>query len=389
MKRLHILAFEEAAGFGGAFVDLDHIVRHLLSHDCRVTIARSYDDDCWFAPEIAAAHLLPPHPNHLSVGWIDSWSRGSTSGRLLAAGIDLAGRQVPLAVKYAAYARQSKVDVIFTNNTPVLNAIGIGTGILARLPVISYVQGAQYDGRLLRALHPHVSHFFGVSNYISDGLMKLGIPARRISTLYPGVERRPATPERPADGRVVVGMVGMLTRWKGQLQFLDAFRRAAQVEPCLDAVLFGKPVPSDLAYADEVRRAVERGELRERVRLVEGISDPAQIYPLIDIGVHCSLAPEPFGRVVIEAMSFGRCVIAAPMGGPCEALEHGISGLLCDPNDTAALADMMVQLARSPARRRQLGDAAYAHVMQSFSYPHVLQPLTDVLTELVPGTQPL
>lgn len=65
---------------------------------------------------------------------------------------------------------------------------------------------------------------------------------------------------------------------------------------------------------------------------------------------------------VLEAMAAGRAVISTPVGAAGEAVEHGVSGVLVPPGDVRALGDAMLALARDPARRAALGEAARARV---------------------------
>ena len=58
----------------------------------------------------------------------------------------------------------------------------------------------------------------------------------------------------------------------------------------------------------------------------------------MDILVHSSIDPEPFGRVILEGMALKKPVIATAHGGPLEIIRSGESGVLVPPGDPAALA---------------------------------------------------
>jgi glycosyltransferase involved in cell wall biosynthesis len=80
----------------------------------------------------------------------------------------------------------------------------------------------------------------------------------------------------------------------------------------------------------------------------------------LDILVHASLIPEPFGQVVVEGMAAGLPVVAPRAGGPSEVIEHDVTGLLYEPGDARALASCIGDLADDPGRRDRLGRAATA-----------------------------
>lgn len=75
--------------------------------------------------------------------------------------------------------------------------------------------------------------------------------------------------------------------------------------------------------------------------------------------------------VLLEAGAAGRPVVATRVGGVPECVVHGETGLLVPAEDEAALAAAIVELARAPARRRALGEAARERVLREFALPGV------------------
>ena len=88
--------------------------------------------------------------------------------------------------------------------------------------------------------------------------------------------------------------------------------------------------------------------------------------------------------MVIEALSYGRAVIAAASGGPLEMIKHGETGLLVDPRDTTTLTTHIVRLARDAELRQRMGGAARRDILSRFVYPDVLAPLWEVIGKLAP-----
>jgi glycosyltransferase involved in cell wall biosynthesis len=165
-----------------------------------------------------------------------------------------------------------------------------------------------------------------------------------------------------AGGRedLVVGLVGRLAPWKGQDVFLRAFAEAFPGSG--RAVLIGSAMFGEEAYERSLHELVRELGIEDRVDFAGFCEDvPAELHKL-DIFVHASTIPEPFGQVIIEAMAAGLPVIAGGAGGPLEIITDGVDGLFHKPGDVHDLAAVMQRLAKDPELRRRLGAAAQVSV---------------------------
>ena len=161
------------------------------------------------------------------------------------------------------------------------------------------------------------------------------------------------------DGPLVVGMVGRLAPWKGQDVFLRAFAQAFP-EGRTHAVIVGSALfgEAEVAYGAGLRRLAEELGLSPRVEFRGHREDIVRELGSMDILVHASTTPEPFGQVVIEGMSAQLPVVASRSGGPEEIISDGVDGLLYPPGDVAALAQILTRLEAEPQLRARLGRAA-------------------------------
>jgi glycosyltransferase involved in cell wall biosynthesis len=103
----------------------------------------------------------------------------------------------------------------------------------------------------------------------------------------------------------------------------------------------------------------------------------------LDILVHASVVPEPFGQVVVEGMAAGLAVIASAAGGPLEIITPELDGLLAPPGDVAALAASLRRLSGDAALRERLGQAAVLRALDFGPGPigdRVQQLYRDLLT---------
>jgi glycosyltransferase involved in cell wall biosynthesis len=99
------------------------------------------------------------------------------------------------------------------------------------------------------------------------------------------------------------------------------------------------------------------------------IEPAAAAFAAADIVAHTSILPEPFGRVIVEAMAAGRPVVAAAAGGALEIVREGETGRLVPPGDPAALAQALSELAADKAQRQRLGLAGRARAEQEYALP--------------------
>jgi glycosyltransferase involved in cell wall biosynthesis len=154
-----------------------------------------------------------------------------------------------------------------------------------------------------------------------------------------------------------IGMVGRLAPWKGQHVFLDGFRQAFG-HGLESAVIVGAPLFGEDWYEADLRRRARVLGLDGRVVFTGFREDIGTALGEIDILVHASVTPEPFGQVIVEGMSAGLPVVATDAGGPAEIIEDGVDGLLYPPGDADALARRLRGLADDPALRARVGAAA-------------------------------
>jgi glycosyltransferase involved in cell wall biosynthesis len=160
--------------------------------------------------------------------------------------------------------------------------------------------------------------------------------------------------DRSRDGdSLVIGMVGRLAPWKGQDVFLRAFADAFAGTTVKARVVGGALFGED-SYARSLSDLAEALGVSTQVSFSGFLTDVEAEYAGMDILVHASVTPEPFGQVVVEGMAAGLAVIASAAGGPLEVIEPGIDGLLVDPGDVSALAAAMQRLVRDRSLRTRL-----------------------------------
>jgi glycosyltransferase involved in cell wall biosynthesis len=171
-------------------------------------------------------------------------------------------------------------------------------------------------------------------------------------------------------GTVRVGLVATYALWKGQDVFLDALARLPATGPAVRGYVVGGPIYATAGSQfsrDELGRRAAAGGLAGRVGFVPFRPDPADVYRMLDVAVHASTRPEPFGLTIAEAMACGKPVVVAAAGGAAELFTPGHDGLGHTPGDVMELADAIARLAADPGLRARLGANARRTAVERFS----------------------
>lgn len=180
---------------------------------------------------------------------------------------------------------------------------------------------------------------------------------------------------------ILIGIVGNISRFKGQLVFAKAMRRVLERNTTAKAVIIGTATSKELAYEREVRTYIADANLGDRVAMLGFRKDVPELLNAMDIFVHASTGPEPFGRVVLEAMVMGKPIVATDGGGVRELIVDGESGRLVPMGNHIAMADAIEGYIRDGVAARACSERAERR-SRLFSIPAMLKGIEDVYEEL-------
>lgn len=165
---------------------------------------------------------------------------------------------------------------------------------------------------------------------------------------------------------VLVGMVGRVSRWKGQLVFLAAAQQALEHNKLLYFLAVGGVFDDEIEYMDRLRRSVRESGIESRFVVSDYRSDISDVMQAFDIFVLPSILPDPFPTVILEAMAAAKPVIATSHGGSIEMVKEGTTGYLISPNDPGALGQAIVFVANDKARAASMGAAGRKRLLEEF-----------------------
>lgn len=285
--------------------------------------------------------------------------------------------------------RDHDVDLVHAND-PRGTLVVAPAARLAGVPLVAHLRGEFSLGSAARAAFERAADRIVT---VSEGARKTLSPRGRAkaATVYNGI-RDLAAPERRMDwldeakgaGRLVVCCFASVVPFKGQHHLVEAAARLRERGWGADRVLFvvvGDLVEGYEFYHDWLaERTAALGV--ENVRLTGWQRDPFAFYRYADVCVLPSVSRETlqvgartlkvrgnegFPRTHLEAMQFGVPIVGTRIAGVPEQVLDGVTGLVVEPSDPAALALALERLLADAALRRRMGDAGRDRVRRLFS----------------------
>ncbi len=203
-------------------------------------------------------------------------------------------------------------------------------------------------------------------------LMPYGIPLDELDTPL----SREAARGRLGVSGLVVGAVGRLEEQKGHAFLLAALPQLRREISDLTVLLVGGG-----RLREELERQAADLGLLDTVRFLGTRRDLPEIFRALDMFVQPSLW-EGLPLALLKAMGAGLPVLATKVSGSRDVIVDGVNGRLAPPADSAALAGVLLDLARRPEERRRLGDAARRTVAENYSLEAMLKSLEALYLEL-------
>jgi glycosyltransferase involved in cell wall biosynthesis len=190
---------------------------------------------------------------------------------------------------------------------------------------------------------------------------------------------------RASTGTVRVGLLGTFARWKGHEIFLRAVAQLPRDLPVRAYVIGDALYQTEGSQhsGDELRRLAESLRLGDRVGFTGFIRESDTALRALDIVVHASTQPEPFGLVIAEAMACGRAVVVSRAGGAAELVSHDIDALTHPPGDVGELAARIAALAADAPLRARLGAAARGTAERRFDQNRLAREIVPVYQSTV------
>ena len=221
------------------------------------------------------------------------------------------------------------------------------------------------------------------SDYIKKGVY----PGNKITTIHSGVDvklfRKPSVPPEIKRRELglnpdapVVGTAGWLSPVKGSIALLLAMEQVWKKHPECQLIFVGRG-----ELEAKIREIAIQMKHEDKVFLLGWRNDMPDIMHMMDIFVLPSLN-EGMGRVIVEAMSSGKPVIASRTGGIVDLVEDGKNGFLITPGDIKGLSSAIIRLLSNYELTKKMGEKG-RETSSKFSIEAMIEKIDMLYQELL------
>lgn len=170
-----------------------------------------------------------------------------------------------------------------------------------------------------------------------------------------------------SDEAFLVCAVGQICARKGLRELLEAFSKIYERAPHMHLAIVGRVVfPHEEKYLESLARYVGISGMADRVHFTGERRDVSAVLQSADLLVLNSLE-EPFGLVLVEAMSSGTPVLATRVGGVPEIVRESENGWLVERGDTEAFASKLLELSQNRDLLARVAQVAHDFTCPQFS----------------------
>jgi glycosyltransferase involved in cell wall biosynthesis len=372
---------------GGSFYSLLFLVKGLDKSRFAPTVMFSIPNALIPKYEAAGARVLV-RPNARPVQWSGAF------GRLFSriANFMLAFVIEPWSM--ARLCRREQFDLVHLNNSVTGNLPWMLGAWWANTPCITHERGInpRVSSRV-RFCSRFLTRVICISEAVRSTVENLKLRGPTLVTIPNGLDPAEMRVTRPAadihaelgiaPDRPVIGIIGNIKPWKGQEVVIRAVAMLKRTVPDVVCLLIGDFGRDDQAYRPRIAQLIAEQDVRDNVIVTGYRANVADYVNALRVVIHASVDPEPFGRVLLEAMALSKAVVASRGGAAPEIVVEGATGLLFTPGDAADLARQLERLIGNAAERDRMGRAGFDRLGEQFGIERNVRRTQDLYQQIL------
>jgi glycosyltransferase involved in cell wall biosynthesis len=299
---------------------------------------------------------------------------------------------IPSIFRLCSILKEEDVDLVHSNDS-LMRVIGGVSSFLCGVPHVSHV-------RDIFIPNTYTKVYWFIVNVFTHKLISV---SKAVSSQYPSIvsDKKSVVIYNPVSieddknrsikgnnskkitgnyikEKTTISMVGNLIEWKGQKYFIEACNMLIRKGYKCNFWVVG-----DGPKRQELEEHTLKEGIYEDIIFMGHRDDAVSLMEISDIVVNYSEKPDPFPRVVVEAMAMGCAVVAPTEGGASEALGDGDRGVVIEPRDSERLAESLICLLNNPQLREELADRAKTYARKKYTVGIHLEEITSVYREVL------
>lgn len=280
-------------------------------------------------------------------------------------------------IRYAVLMKRRRIDILHLNNSIIRNNDWMLGAQLARIKCITHERGINnYYPPMSRYYAKRLDAIICISNAVRDNLAEKNIDHGNMVTIYNAIdpdvvrvdisEAEIRRKHSIADNITLLGVIGNIKEWKGQETIVRAMADIIKLYPDTACLLVGDTAVNDMYYKTHLQKLITQLGLEDNIIFTGYTKNVANYLNVLQLVVHTSVDPEPFGRVLIEAMSMKKPVLGTRAGAVPEVIDEGITGYTFSPGDHLTLSKLIIELLANPEIARSMGEKGCQRLIDNF-----------------------
>jgi len=175
--------------------------------------------------------------------------------------------------------------------------------------------------------------------------------------------------------KFIILLPGRLTSWKGQKIFIESIKLLSERDdlPPFEGIILGSDQGRNV-YRKQLLVLAQQYRLGKILKFIDYCKEMPVAYAVANLVCSCSIEPEAFGRVSVEAQSMQLPIIASDIGGSGETIIDGKTGYLFKNKDPKSLADLIVMVMQKDYNSlKSIGFEGRKNVLKRFDVDKMCQ----------------
>ena len=175
--------------------------------------------------------------------------------------------------------------------------------------------------------------------------------------------------------KFIIILPGRLTYWKGQRVFIEAIKLLSERNdiPSFETIVLGSDQGRSV-YKKQLLVLVQQHRLGKVIKFIDHCEEMPVAYGIANLVCSCSIEPESFGRVSVEAQSMQVPIIASDIGGSKETIIKEKTGYLFKNKDSKDLADSIAMVMQKDYNSlKSVGFEGRKNVLKKFDVDKMCQ----------------